>query len=216
MTKIAIMQPYFMPYAGYFRLISSADIFVIYDDVQFPKGGWVHRNRLLNLSANPEWLTIPIKRMPLNSKINEMQFIDNAHEKWQQSLRKFPAMANDIQNLVKIYKNDTPLEFIMRSLHLICEILDIDFKPIYSSALGINNLSGQDRVIEIVKNLGGTQYINAPGGRKLYDKKSFKEAGIQLSFLPDYEGSMMSILQRVINEPATCIRSEIIKSFEFA
>ena len=98
MTSIAIMQPYFIPYAGYFRLFAACDLFVIYDDVQFPKEGWVHRNRLLNKNNEPTWLTLPIQRKPLATRINEIEFLDDANKVWQEQLRKFPIMDIDSQN----------------------------------------------------------------------------------------------------------------------
>ena len=94
------MQPYFMPYAGYFRLFASTDQFVLYDDVQFPKEGWVHRNRLLNQNGEPAWLTLPIKRMPLKTKINEIVFNSEAGLLWRERMRKFSSLAEKHQENV--------------------------------------------------------------------------------------------------------------------
>ena len=55
------MQPYFVPYAGYFRLFAAADVFVAYDCVQFPRRGWVHRNRLPTATGMSDWLTLPVR-----------------------------------------------------------------------------------------------------------------------------------------------------------
>ena len=62
MTTVAIMQPYFYPYAGYFRLFARADLFVVYDCVQFPRRGWVHRNRLTGADGQLQWLTLLLQQ----------------------------------------------------------------------------------------------------------------------------------------------------------
>jgi|TARA_B100001964_G_C14089163_1_gene534013 hypothetical protein len=208
------MQPYFIPYAGYFRLFAACDLFVIYDDVQFPKEGWVHRNRLLNKNNEPTWLTLPIQRKPLATRINEIEFLDDANKVWQEQLRKFPIMDIDSQNnpLKELIRNpgNKPLDFIVKGLETVAKILDIPFNVKYSSDLNIgNNLKGQERVLEIVKYFGANEYINAPGGTGLYDAGIFQKNGIELRFLPDYKGSKASILQRLLTEDLKEIREEI-------
>ena len=78
MTAIAIMQPYFLPYAGYFRLIAQTDIFVIYDCVQFPRRGWVHRNKLMDANGEEQWLTLPLEPAPQDVLIRDLAFPDDA------------------------------------------------------------------------------------------------------------------------------------------
>ena len=67
------MQPTFLPWIGYFDLIDKVDKFVFYDDVQLSKQSWQVRNRIKNSSGNPSWLTLPIKKHPLSTKINEVE-----------------------------------------------------------------------------------------------------------------------------------------------
>ena len=62
MTTIAVMQPYFVPHAGYFRLFAASDLFVVFDCVQFPRRGWVHRNRLPDAQGRARWLTLPLSK----------------------------------------------------------------------------------------------------------------------------------------------------------
>src|SRR5215212_9434208 len=71
---VAIMQPYFVPYAGYFRLFAASDLFVIYDCVQFPRRGWVHRNLLVDASGEARWLTLPIEKAAQNVLIRDLSF----------------------------------------------------------------------------------------------------------------------------------------------
>src|SRR5258708_33697304 len=76
--SVAIMQPYFIPYAGYFRLLAASDLFVIYDCVQFPRRGWVHRNRLVDRNGALRWLTLPLQSAPQNVLIRDLQFTSDA------------------------------------------------------------------------------------------------------------------------------------------
>ncbi len=59
--KLAIMQPYFFPYIGYFQLINTVDEFVVYDNIEFTKKGWINRNRIL-VNGKDEYITLPIKK----------------------------------------------------------------------------------------------------------------------------------------------------------
>src|SRR5579863_1912009 len=74
---VSIMQPYFFPYVGYFQLIAESDIFVFHDDVQYIKGGWVNRNRIVNLNGDPVWLTLPVAAAGHKLNINERLYIIN-------------------------------------------------------------------------------------------------------------------------------------------
>src|SRR5262245_8911697 len=90
---VAIMQPYFLPYAGYFRLFAATDLFVIYDCVQFPRRGWVHRNRLVDHSGNERWLTLPLQPAPQTALIRDLRFPANVADLFAARLRAFPLTA---------------------------------------------------------------------------------------------------------------------------
>ena len=87
---VAIMQPYFIPYAGYFRLFAASDLFVIYDCVQFPRRGWVHRNRLVDASGTERWLTLPIAKAPREALIRELRFRTDARDVLAERMRPLP------------------------------------------------------------------------------------------------------------------------------
>ena len=78
MTVVAVMQPYFMPYAGYFRLFAAADLVAIFDCVQFPRRGWVHRNRLPSRKGEARWLTLPLQKVRTSTQISKLRFTGNA------------------------------------------------------------------------------------------------------------------------------------------
>ena len=94
-STIAIMQPYFIPYAGYFRLFAASDLFVIYDCVQFPRQGWVHRNRLVDTSGKERWLTLPLAKAPQQVLIRDLRFAPNAESEF---LDRLTALGCDIRS----------------------------------------------------------------------------------------------------------------------
>ena len=92
MATVAIMQPYFFPYAGYFRLFAAADLFAIYDCVQFPRRGWVHRNRLPDSNGAAGGLTLPLEKAPRSAIISDLRFPADAIARLTRQLRRFPAL----------------------------------------------------------------------------------------------------------------------------
>lgn len=211
--RISIMQPYFIPYAGYFRLMTQADLFVIYDDVQFPYPGWVHRNMLTRYDGKKDWLTLPLKRKPLTTKINEMEWSWNAVDTWQDQLRKFPIFDDENSALKVCIKTapqwGSPLRFIVKTLELVRGKLDINVPIVFSSHLSIpDELKGQDRVLHICEKFKAKEYLNAPGGRELYDAESFKKRNVKLKFLSEYK-NYDSFFERLETEGGEAIRQEI-------
>lgn len=190
MTTIAIMQPYFCPYIGYFQLIKSADVFVIYDNIKYTKKGWINRNRLL---ANGEAATfsIPIKKDSDHLDVRErfvsddfdrqklLNRIKGAYAKAPSFAEAFPVVESvvlcDAQNL---------FDYVHHSVAEICRYLGIATRIVRSSEIEIDHsLRSQDKVIEICAALQAKTYINPIGGQELYAKEAFLEQGIELRFL---------------------------------
>jgi len=185
--KLAIMQPYLFPYLGYFQLIRAVDAFVVYDDVNYIKGGWINRNSIL-ASGDKQLITLPLQGASPNKLINQVE-VGGSHN-IQQSLRhsygKAPyfdtvyPMLEDI--LAQTEKNLA--RFLDFQLRRICDHLGLHPRWHISSALAKDNgLRGQDKVLSICEELGATHYINVPGGKALYDQPSFTARGLQLSFI---------------------------------
>jgi len=213
--KVAIMQPYFFPYAGYFRLFSMADLFVVYDCVQFPRTGWVHRNRVC-FDSNLKWVTLPIKKSPQETKICDLVFREDK-DIWFESLKgNLQLIKNDNAELNHfdwniLHPKGTVVNYLVNTMTWCCEVLNISPKIILSSSLNIDTgLTSQDRIVQICRSVGAKQYINLPGGVSLYESEVFKSAGIDLAFLPSYEGGFESILGRLLKEPSSVIRSEVV------
>jgi hypothetical protein len=213
---VAIMQPYFLPYLGYFRLFAASDLFVIYDCVQFPRRGWVHRNRLLDASGTERWLTLPLERAPREALIRDLRFAADVSEVFAGRLRPFPLTAKEPGNAEPIIAalrdiGGSPVDYIERLLERVATYLGLPWKIVRSSTLDVPaSYRGQDRILEIASRLGARRYVNAPGGRDLYDEAAFSAAGIELTFLPDYAGPTTSVLSRILHEKREDLAREVL------
>lgn len=193
--KVAIMQPYFMPYIGYFQLIQSADVFVVYDDVNYIKKGWINRNNIL-VNAASNLFSIALREASQNKKINEI--LIDSDSKWKSDLLKtislsykkapFFNVAFPVLETIVTYDESNLAVFITHSIKEICRYLNISTKILVSSEIDKDNtLKAQDKIIEICKKTGATQYINAIGGIELYDKAAFSKENIELQFIKTAE-----------------------------
>lgn len=189
--KIGIMQPYFLPYIGYFQLLNAVDKYVIYDDVNYINRGWINRNRIL-VNKTDKLITLKLNGASQNKLINEIEISDDKIYKNKllktiaESYRKAPFFSEVYPLIEEIINNDeTKLsKYIEHSLKMICKYLEINTKIIVSSSLEKNNdLRAQEKVIHICKLLEGTEYYNAVGGQELYSFNDFKNNNIELCFL---------------------------------
>lgn len=210
MRTVAIMQPYFFPYAGYFRLFSATDLFVIFDCVQFPRRGWVHRNQLPNANGDLTWLTLPLEKAPRDATISSLRLRSDASTALQLEMRRFPALQSPSAHCEAIKSAILPSEgevmavdYLERLLGECCKAMGIPFNVLRSSSLKIgDDIHGAERIIAIARRLGAQRYVNAPGGRALYGREDFAHAGLELRFLTEYSGAHTSILYRLITEPS--------------
>lgn len=214
--RIAIMQPYFFPYAGYFRLFSLCDLFVIFDCVQFPRRGWVHRN-CIQTENNKMWFRLPLKKQPREIKIKDLCFHENAEKLWGKQFKKLSQILPINKNAkIKIFLselNNNPLNKIVESMQLCCEQLGISKEYVFSSQLNIpESIKGSDRIIEICKHFKAKQYLNLSGGRNLYDFSTFIKNDIQLQFLSPYSGNFQSLLPRLFDESNKQLFEEFFSS----
>ena len=189
---IALMQPYFFPKLSYWQLIHKVDTFVINDDVQYIKGGWINKNRII-FKNSIKTISIPIKKDKFQKNINERYLATN----WAQHKRKILSAIREYYrksvNFIVIYPiiekilnfNSMNLSnFVTNSIKEIVNYLEINTKIINSSSLNIGSEFKKDKKIkEICKILNSKIYINAIGGKKIYDKDDFKNSNIELNFL---------------------------------
>lgn len=195
MTTVAVMQPYVFPYLGYYQLVHAADHFVFYDDVQFMKGGWVNRNRISN-QGQPLVFTIPASGVSSTARI--MDISCGVNEKFQkkflrqleQEYRKAPYLEPVLDLVGKTLSGPhegNMSKLAIASVRNVFAYLDIPLRDYVSSISHprVEGLKGAERVISVTKALGGTEYINLPGGVDLYSEAQFADAGITLRFIRD-------------------------------
>ncbi|WP_191832908.1 WbqC family protein [Pseudomonas fluorescens] len=185
--KLAIMQPYLFPYLGYFQLIRAVDAFVVYDDVNFIKGGWINRNYILS-NGDRQLITLPLQGASQNKRINQIEI--GAQHKILQIIRhnysKAPYFKDIYPMLEDIlrYESSNLAHFLDYQLRSICSYLGLSPQWHISSGLKKNSeLRGQDKIIAICQELGATHYINMPGGTALYDLEAFASQDLRLSFI---------------------------------
>lgn len=182
------MQPYLFPYVGYFQLMNYVDTYVVYDDVQFIKGGWINRNYIL-LKQEQRMLTLPLERAGPNKKICEIN-VAKYHKKYLKTIAQAYRPAryfNDVYPIVeKIFtlQDMNLVSLIMNSFDALSEYLGIRAQLVLSSSLKIPDvLKGESRVLEICRKIGAQTYINAIGGQALYSREVFRDNGIALKFM---------------------------------
>lgn len=191
--KLAIMQPYFFPYLGYFQLISSVDKFVIYDDVSFIKQGWINRNQLLS-QGRPHLFSVPLSGVSSNRPIRETQVSERDFPRWREkflrTIDQAYAKAPEYQNVrpfIASVLETTPSDIArlaLRSIYSVAEYLGIDTSIEFSSSIYDNDeLSAQTRVLDICRIENATLYVNAEGGRELYQHHAFNANNIDLRFI---------------------------------
>jgi hypothetical protein len=214
--RVAVMQPYFFPYAGYFRLLYMADYFVIFDCVQFPRRGWVHRTQVNEQCGEIEWLTLPLAKQPCDVLIRDLVFAPGARALLDARLARY-AWLGDAHGAAgdriraHLYGSlGSVIDYLELGLRLVADLLGLN--PIFcrSSALGLPpTLRSQERVIAAVKAVGGAHYLNAPGGRGLYDPVCFTAEGLTLSFLAPYRGPYKCFLPALLTQPLPAMLADI-------
>jgi hypothetical protein len=231
MKKVAIMQPYFFPYVGYFQLISCVDQFVVYDNIQYTKKGWVTRNRFLQngkdalfslpIKASSDFLDIRDKR--ISSDFSHDKFLNRMREAY----RRAPLFEQVFPLLERIVRQDESnlFNYLFNSISEVCRYLAIDTEIVVSSQLPIDHsLPGKDRVLAICRLLGADVYVNPIGGQALYMKAEFAARGIGLQFLKSTNREYrqfneafvpwLSIIDVMMFNPLPEMRSRLASDYE--
>lgn len=189
--KLAIMQPYLFPYVGYFQLARLVDRFIFYDDVNFMKGGWINRNRLL-IAGRTSWFTLPLQGASPYCKINEIRVQpgDTWRRKLLASVRhsysKAPYFEPTYALLARVLESsESSLAKLARdSVTQVADYLGLNTEFVSAAGRYDNTtLRGSNRVLDICCREGATEYYNLPGGRLLYSTEAFSEQGVELRFV---------------------------------
>lgn len=189
--KLGIMQPYFLPYLGYWQLLAMVDKYIVLDDVNYIKGGWINRNRIL-INGKVSYITVPVYGASPNKKINELELFQKEktfkrlYKTVNMGYKKAPYHQKTMYLLEQIltYEGQNLSDFLIHTIKIICRYLEINTELILASDIDPEKkLKGKERVIFLGKKLKTDEYINAEGGVNLYDKWEFEKNNIKLWFL---------------------------------
>lgn len=217
--KLAIMQPYFLPYLGYFQLMKAADRFIVYDDVNFITRGYIHRNKI-EINGEPKWFGVSIKKASQNRKINETiinpdpKWVPNLKRKIQHKYGKSPHF-NKIYSMLERWLDENPLKLSNLLYHQLIDIrdyLEIDTELTLSSEMEQDQkLKGVDRIMDICQKQGADTYYNSVGGKHLYDPKRFSAANIELRFIEMLGDNYLSILDSLMTQDKKEIQKNLLR-----
>jgi WbqC-like protein family len=228
---LGIMQPYFLPYIGYFQLIAAVDRFVVYDRIKYTKKGWINRNRMLVNGADAMF-SLPLKKDHDHLDVVDRELsADFSRERLCQQIRgayaKAPQFATTmalIESIVQHADNNL-FRYIHHSLMALCRHLGITTEIRVSSTVPVpGEVKGQDKVLALCDALGASTYRNAIGGTELYRAQDFESAGIRLEFVKarpwDYPQfgqefvPWLSILDVLMFNPLERVRERVHTGFD--
>ncbi len=190
-ARLAVMQPYFLPYIGYFQLIGAVDRFVVYDNLQYTKKGWINRNRILRRDGCTALISLPVKKASAFLNIRDRELAETfRRDRLLNQIRDayhdaphFAAVFPLVEKVVNCPENNL-FRYLLHSLVAVCTHLEIATPLLVSSSLPIDHrLPGQNRLIALCRHLDAACYINPIGGVDLYSRECFSANGIDLKFL---------------------------------
>jgi len=192
---VGVLQPGYLPWMGYFDLAALSNVFVIYDDVQFDKGGWRNRNRLL-ANGQPQWITVPVAQ-GLGRNINQVVLPQSSWQKKHlQTIRtlygRAPYFSQVFPHIEKYLtrKNYTNLlDLCIEGHHTLCGLLDIRTEIRLSSDIGYEGIGKTERLVAICRSLAATRYIATNASKVYMEDHMWQEAGIDLVY-QDYHHPM--------------------------
>lgn len=189
--RVAVMQPYFFPYLGYFQLMAAVDVIVFLDDAQYINRGYVNRNAIM-VAGGAHWLSRPVSYAPREAAINERHYIDDARlfEKWERTLQqaygRTPFFLDAYPHVSSALKFGAlnVAEYNATTLRSMAVLLGIGTRTLAASDLGLAaDLRGERRILAICSAMKADVYVNAAGGVGLYGEAAFRANGCRLFFL---------------------------------
>lgn len=191
---VAIMQPYFFPYIGYFQLIQAADRFILFNDVQYIRHGWINRNRILKPGGGIQYILMPLAAHARETLIKDIAVADadNNKEKVLRQIEHYKKSApfyKDVRALLGdcfITSESNITEMNAGYLKAVCDYIGVPYKIEISSQMNFNYTQVNDAgewALRMSEQLQATTYINPPGGKNLFDKAKFEQSNVRLQFL---------------------------------
>jgi len=212
--KLAIMQPYFFPYIGYWQLIHATDTFVLFDDAQYMRHGWVNRNRILKPGGGWQYILVPLAKHVAKESIKNV----HAHpeEKWKERIiaqlahykrkaRYFDEINQMVSEILFSGNEQSIAAINFATIVKLCAYLDVKKEIIQSSEQNFDYADVGDAgewALRIGEQMGATEYINPAAGAVLFSQEKFSSSNIKLSFLTPHE---IVYSQRGVFEPSMSI-----------
>lgn len=193
--KVAIMQPYFFPYLGYFSLIKQTDYFILFDPVQFIRHGWIERNRVLKPGGGWQYIRVPLKKHTRNTIIKDIRIANDTN--WRTCLfrqlahyKKIAPYYSSIIDLLKDaldFRTDSIVKLNERIIKTVCTFLGINIRLSVLTEMNLDFKKPEvpdEWALKICVSLGNiTEYWNPQGGIEFFDRRKYQEAGIDIKFL---------------------------------
>jgi WbqC-like protein family len=193
-VKLALMQPYFFPYLGYFQLIAAVDRFVLFDDAQYMKGGWINRNRVLKPQGGPQYITMPVAKHGSRDPITTVRskpgyawkaFVLRQVEHYK---KKAPFYSQVRDLLTTCFELDEQSVVALNAHYLstVCKYINVEFNIETLSSMGVDYSrisEADDWTLTLSEHLKASEFVNPIGGAQLFSKNKFDRLNIKLSFL---------------------------------
>lgn len=220
---LGIFQPYFLPYIGYWQLMAMVDRFVVYDNIEYTKKGWINRNRFLQ-GGQPAYFTVPLKKGSDFLTVAERQVADDFdRDKLLRTLAgsyrrapQFDTVFPVIERIVQARLGNL-FEYLHHSLVEMARFLEIETPMVVSSTIAIDHpLKAEQKVLALCKAMGADRYVNPVGGQALYSLAAFAAESVRLDFMqsrpleyPQFGGPFvpnLSIVDVLMFNPMSTVR----------
>ncbi len=187
------MQPYFFPYIGYFQLIRSVDLFILYDNIKYTKKGWINRNRFLQ-NGTDSVFSVPLRKdsdfldvkdRALADSFDRGKLVNQLREAYRRAPhfdQAFPVIENAVMS-----PRANLFDYIHGTVTGVCRYVGVGTSIVASSSIAVDPaLKAEERVLALCKAAGASGYVNAIGGRNLYSREKFAAHGVELKFLESH------------------------------
>jgi WbqC-like protein family len=229
--RLGIMQPYFLPYIGYYQLIAAVDTFIVYDNIKYTKKGWINRNRML-LNGSDEMFSLPLKKDSDSLDVLQREIAPDFDRRkllnqFKGAYGRAPYFVQTFQLIERIVhcQDNNLFSYLHHALLESCRHLSIDTEIRVSSSIPIDHeLKAQEKVLALCGALGANTYINTIGGTKLYNKAEFSAQGIELQFIKSkpFEYAQfgapfvpwLSIVDVLMFNPIEAVRTSIYSNYD--
>jgi len=186
------MQPYFLPYLGYFDLANMADLWIVYDVSQYIRHGWMNRNRVLHHTAGWQYILVPLKKHPHSTPINKVEIASAVDWKTRifRQLEHYHTDAPYFAQVIDFLEEGSAesgnnlARLNTRLFRMACKQLGIETSICVFSEMNLpvdQARTTEDLALALCRAVGAEEYINRPGGAGQFDEKRFAENGVKLT-----------------------------------